>query len=183
MAKPHQRVFALIMALLFLATAVAGSAVVIWQIKKDNDATKSVEEQTKLQQEMLKKESEGQVQGGKLNDFSPIAKIEQLQKIDLKEGTGEEVKPGATVTAHYTGAVASTGIVFQSSHEGGQPIPFSLNGVIAGWKEGVPGMKVGGTRRLLIPAAMAYGANPPAGSGIPPNADLVFDIELVNVSQ
>jgi FKBP-type peptidyl-prolyl cis-trans isomerase len=183
MAKPHQRVFALIMALLFLATAIAGSAVVIWQIKKDNDTTRSVEEQTKLQQELLKKESEGRVQGGKLNDFSPIAKIEQLQKIDLKEGTGEEVKPGATVTAHYTGAVASTGVVFQSSHEGGQPIPFSLNGVIVGWKEGVPGMKVGGTRRLLIPAAMAYGSSPPAGSGIPANADLVFDIELVNVSQ
>ncbi len=183
MAKPHQRVFALITALLFLATAVAGSAVVIWQIKRDNDASKATSELTKLQEEQLKKESEGRMQGGKLQNFTPLEKIDQLQKTDLKEGAGEEVKPGATVTAHYTGAVAKDGIVFQSSHEGGQPIPFSLNGVIEGWKQGVPGMKVGGTRRLLIPAAMAYGATPPAGSGIPPNADLVFDIELVSVSQ
>jgi FKBP-type peptidyl-prolyl cis-trans isomerase len=91
------------------------------------------------------------------------------------------VKAGATVTAHYTGAVAATGVIFQSSHDTGQPIPFSLNEVIKGWTDGVPGMKVGGTRRLVIPADQAYGATPPPGSGIPANAALVFDIELVAV--
>jgi FKBP-type peptidyl-prolyl cis-trans isomerase len=121
------------------------------------------------------------LQGTKLNDFAPVASVDTLQKIDLKEGTGEEVKPGATVTAHYTGAVAATGIIFQSSHDSGQPIPFSLSQVIQGWTDGVPGMKVGGTRRLIIPADQAYGANPPAGSGIPANAPLVFDIELTAV--
>ncbi|HUB93746.1 MAG TPA: FKBP-type peptidyl-prolyl cis-trans isomerase [Verrucomicrobiae bacterium] len=77
--------------------------------------------------------------------------------------------------------MAKTGHVFQSSHDFGEPISFPLNGVIAGWTKGVPGMKVGGTRRLLIPAALAYGGRPPYGSGIPVNADLVFDIELVAI--
>lgn len=121
------------------------------------------------------------MEGTPLANFTPVDTVDQLTCIDIKVGDGAEVAPGATVVAHYTGAVASTGTIFQSSHDSGQPIPFSLSGVIAGWTEGVPGMKVGGVRRLLIPAAKAYGANPPAGSGIPANAALVFDIELTAV--
>lgn len=121
------------------------------------------------------------LEGTKLTNFEPIAKIDSLQKIDEVVGTGAEAKTDSTVTAHYTGAVASTGIIFQSSHDMGQPIDFPLSGVIKGWSEGVPGMKVGGKRRLLIPADLAYGANPPQGSGIPADADLVFDIELTAV--
>lgn len=121
------------------------------------------------------------LQGTNLNDFTPVEEVNQLQVIDLKEGAGEQVQPGATVTAHYTGAVAATGLIFQSSHDFGRPIPFGLNQVIKGWTDGVPGMKVGGTRRLVIPAEQAYGATPPPGSGIPANAALVFDIELVAV--
>ena len=116
-----------------------------------------------------------------LQDFTPLESITELKSEDRIPGTGDEVKSGATVTCHYTGAVAKTGKVFQSSHDFGGPISFPLNGVIAGWTEGVPGMKVGGTRRLLIPAAKAYGAAPPPGSGIPANDDLVFDIELVSI--
>lgn len=116
-----------------------------------------------------------------MENFTPITDVPSLQKIDLKVGTGEEVKSGATVTAHYTGAVAATGVIFQSSHDTGSPIEFSLNGVIKGWTEGVPGMKVGGIRRLVIPADLAYGANPPASSGIPANAPLVFDVEITAV--
>ncbi len=74
------------------------------------------------------------------------------------------------------------GTIFQSSHDFGKAITFPLNGVIAGWTQGVPGMKVGGTRRLIIPAAMAYGASSPAPN-IPANSDLVFDIELVELSK
>ena len=118
------------------------------------------------------------MQGTKLEGFTPVAKTDTLQRIDTQVGTGEEVKPGATVTAHYTGATAADGVIFQSSHDMGQPIEFSLSSVIKGWTEGVPGMKVGGKRRLVIPAALAYGEKPPEGSGIPPNADLVFDIEI-----
>jgi peptidylprolyl isomerase len=116
-----------------------------------------------------------------MDDFTPVDSVAELQITDRVEGTGTVVEPGDTVTCHYTGAVAKTGTVFQSSKDFGKAITFPLSGVIAGWTEGVPGMKVGGTRRLLIPAAKAYGATPPFGSGIPANADLVFDIELVAI--
>ena len=119
--------------------------------------------------------------GTKLQNFTPIDHIDSLQKIDTTPGTGAEAKPDSTVTVDYTGAVAATGVIFQSSLDTGQTVSFVLNQVIKGWTEGVPGMKVGGTRRLLIPANLAYGANPPAGAGIPANADLVFDITLHSV--
>lgn len=117
-----------------------------------------------------------------MDNFTPVDIVDTLSITDLKEGTGETVQPGATITAHYTGAVAATGAVFQSSKDFGRPITFGLHQVIKGWTDGVPGMKVGGVRRLLIPADQAYGANPPGGSGIPANAALVFDIELVDIA-
>lgn len=117
-----------------------------------------------------------------LQNFTTLSKVAALQKIDLVVGTGAEVKAGDTVSVHYTGAIAATGEIFQSSKDfGTEPITFPLGGVIKGWTDGIPGMKVGGTRRLVIPAAQAYGATPPPGSGIPANADLVFDVELVAV--
>lgn len=119
-------------------------------------------------------------EGTKLDGFSPIDNVTTLEIIDREIGTGEEVQPGATVTAHYTGALCKNGIIFQSSHDFGEAISFPLGGVIAGWQQGVPGMKVGGWRRLIIPAELAYGASSPA-SNIPPNRDLVFDIELVAI--
>lgn len=119
-------------------------------------------------------------EGTKLGNFEPIAEVTELQIIDKEVGTGDEVQPGATVTAHYTGALCKNGIIFQSSHDFGDAISFPLNGVIEGWKQGVPGMRVGGWRRLVIPAEMAYGASSPAPN-IPANSDLVFDIELVGI--
>lgn len=120
-------------------------------------------------------------EGTKLPNFEPIDKVDELQKIDTEVGTGEEVQASATVTVHYTGALCKNGIIFQSSHDMGRTISFPLSGVIAGWTQGVPGMKVGGTRRLLIPADMAYGAASPAPN-IPANSDLVFDIELIAIN-
>ena len=116
-----------------------------------------------------------------MQDFTPVDSVPELVSKDRVEGTGAVVGSGDTVTCHYTGAIAKTGEVFQTSHDFGKPISFPLSGVIAGWTQGVPGMKVGGTRRLLIPAALAYGDRPPYGSGIPAGADLVFDIELVAI--
>lgn len=98
---------------------------------------------------------------------------------DIKIGEGYEVKPGGVVVAHYHGTLKEGGNVFDSSFERGEPIAFPLNGVIQGWGKGVPGMKVGGVRRLIIPAVLGYGAQG-AGEDIPPNADLVFVIELVD---
>lgn len=120
------------------------------------------------------------LEGTKLANFEPVASVSELQIIDVVEGTGAVVPENATITAHYTGALCKDGTIFQSSHDFGDPISFGLNQVIAGWTKGVPGMKVGGTRRLIIPSAMAYGSAR-AASNIPPNSDLVFDIELVSL--
>ena len=173
-----------LLAVLFLITSVGFSILVIYQNKQENK-TKAIESAAKAAiNDKTTKTGDTKMEGTQLANFTPIATVDSLQKIDIVEGSGETVQPGQTVTAHYTGAVAATGKIFQSSHDGpNQPIPFSLSGVIKGWTDGVPGMKVGGTRRLVIPADLAYGANPPGGSGIPANAPLVFDIELTAVGK
>ena len=120
-------------------------------------------------------------EGTKLHDFEPRTEsVTELEIIDVEVGAGEEVQSGATITAHYTGALVKNGIIFQSSHDFGQAISFGLDQVIKGWTVGVPGMRIGGTRRLIIPAEMAYGASSPA-KNIPANSDLVFDIDLVAI--
>lgn len=119
-------------------------------------------------------------EGTKLADFTPRDQVTELEIIDISEGNGATVPTGATITAHYTGALCKNGIIFQSSHDFGRAITFGLDQVIKGWTAGVPGMKVGGMRRLIIPAEMAYGSSSPARN-IPANSDLVFDIELVDI--
>jgi FKBP-type peptidyl-prolyl cis-trans isomerase FkpA len=111
-----------------------------------------------------------------------------LQYEDTTPGTGAEAVAGKTVRVHYTGwlhdvnANNSRGRKFDSSKDRGQPFSFRLGGgeVIRGWDEGVAGMKVGGTRVLTIPADLGYGARG-AGGVIPPNATLVFEVELLGV--
>lgn len=126
-------------------------------------------------------DTSSRLEGTKLTNFDPTEKVEQLQIIDTIVGNGEEVQPGATITAHYTGALCKDGTIFQSSHDFGRPISFGLSQVITGWTNGVPGMKIGGVRRLIIPAEQAYGSVR-AAANIPPNSDLVFDIELVAIN-
>ena len=101
-----------------------------------------------------------------------------LQIIDTDVGDGDAAQPGEKVCVHYTGYLED-GTVFDSSVARGQPIEFPLTGVIQGWQEGIPGMQIDGKRRLIIPPELAYGANPPGGSGIPSNATLIFDVELL----
>jgi len=98
---------------------------------------------------------------------------------DLQVGDGATAKSGDTITVNYTGWLED-GTKFDSSIDRGQPIQFTLGEVITGWNEGVPGMKVNGTRLLVIPPDLAYGAsgNPPA---IPPNAPLTFEVQLVSI--
>ncbi len=124
-----------------------------------------------------------------ISSIKPAPKVtttaDGLQYVDLKVGTGATAAANQKVTVNYTGWLTD-GTVFDSSliasfqHQ--QPASFSLdtNSVIQGWVEGVPGMKVGGIRRLWLPAALAYGANPPSTT-IPANATLVFDIQLVSI--
>lgn len=117
-------------------------------------------------------------QGTKLYNFEPQSRVDELEAIDTELGNGEVVGAGATVTVHYTGALAKNGIIFQSTHDLGKSVTFSLGEVIEGWAKGIPGMKVGGSRRLIIPAAQAYGGESPA-KNIPADSDLVFDIDLI----
>jgi peptidylprolyl isomerase len=108
-----------------------------------------------------------------------------LKIIDTKEGTGESPRPGQLCKMHYTGWLYTNGAKgkkFDSSVDRGQPFEFTLGRgqVIAGWDEGVETMKVGGKRTLIIPPELGYGARG-AGGVIPPNATLVFDVELLGV--
>ena len=112
----------------------------------------------------------------------------ELIKKDLVVGQGREAEAGTNVTVHYTGwlydpnAADGHGQKFDSSVDRGEPFVFFLGGgqVIQGWDEGVAGMKVGGKRTLIIPPEMGYGARG-AGGVIPPNATLLFDVELLGV--
>lgn len=109
-----------------------------------------------------------------------------LQYEDTTVGSGAEAKAGDHVTVHYTGWLqnpdGTPGKKFDSSKDRNDPFEFPLGAghVIRGWDEGVQGMKVGGARRLIIPAALGYGARG-AGGVIPPNATLIFDVELLGV--
>jgi FKBP-type peptidyl-prolyl cis-trans isomerase len=107
----------------------------------------------------------------------PTTTSSGLQIIDLTVGTGAEATATSTITVNYTGYL-DDGTVFDTS-VGGTPYTQPLSNLITGWKEGIPGMKEGGKRRLIIPPELGYGAQ---GQGsVPPNATLTFDIELVSV--
>lgn len=129
-----------------------------------------------------------------LSACAPTAKpytggdVAELQRIDTVVGTGAEAVSGHKVTVHYTGwlheqtAADKHGVKFDSSRDRNQPFTFPLGAgqVITGWDEGVAGMRVGGKRTLLIPARDGYGSEG-AGGVIPPNASLVFEVELLGV--
>src|ERR1700686_2838660 len=113
----------------------------------------------------------------------PTTTASGLQYWDSGVGTGATAVSGATVKVHYTGWL-TTGTKFDSSRDRGEPFSFSLGAgqVIKGWDEGVAGMKVGGKRQLRIPPDLGYGSRG-AGGVIPPNATLVFDVELLDVGK
>jgi FKBP-type peptidyl-prolyl cis-trans isomerase len=107
--------------------------------------------------------------------------ITEFKIEDIKEGTGPEVKSGDTVVMHYTGTF-DNGEKFDSSVDRGIPFETQIGTgrVIEGWDKGVPGMKIGGKRKLYIPYTLAYG-DEGAGDVIPPLADLIFDVELLEI--
>ncbi len=122
------------------------------------------------------------------NPSNLSATVTDLQKTDVKQGTGAEAQSGKPVLVHYTGwlydsaAPEGKGAKFDSSRDRGVPFGFFLGSgkVIKGWDQGVVGMKVGGQRRLVIPPQLGYGERG-AGGVIPPNATLIFDVELIEV--
>lgn len=163
----------------FFLTAVATTGIMIYDaVSNKDDDSLTTQQDLSTNNETAIEPQEGKLEGSQLQDFTPLSTVDKLEIIDLKPGTGAEVAQGGTVTAHYTGAIADSGVIFQSSKDGGEPFTASLSGVIQGWQQGIPGMKVGGVRRLVIPAELAYGNQ--AVGNIPANSALVFDIELID---
>ena len=132
-------------------------------------------------------------EGGVAREYAPelgvdLSEMERrpngLYVQDLREGSGQLAEPGDMVRIHYTGWLPS-GEKFDSSRDRGTPlvIPIGIGRVIDGWDQGVPGMRVGGQRRLVIPPDMAYGDEGAGNGVIPPGATLVFDVELMGIEE
>src|SRR5438128_1228740 len=165
MARTRDRAFALFGAILFLVTSSALTIAVVYSMvqdshKKQDLGATSTPAKNSTEAKVDDSKTPSKLTGTKLAGFTPTTQPQsQLQAQDTKVGTGEEVKPGDTVTADYTGALMSNGVIFDAAADHGGAISFPLSGVIQGWTQGIPGMKVGGTRRLLIPSSMAYGSS------------------------
>ena len=136
------------------------------QLKSENDPTLDIKSEKK--QDSMTAENVVKTPSG-------------LKYIDLKEGEGETPTKGQTVVVHYTGTLED-GTKFDSSRDRGTPFSFKIGvgQVIKGWDEGVGSMKVGGRRQLIIPPELGYGSRG-AGGVIPPNATLIFDVELLSI--
>jgi FKBP-type peptidyl-prolyl cis-trans isomerase len=110
-------------------------------------------------------------------EWEPVGK-DGLKKWDVLVGSGLEVQVTNEVEFHYTGWLTN-GNVFDSSWKGGKPISFQIRGLIPGWIQGIPGMRVGGIRRLYVPSHLGYGAQDKGT--IPPNSNLIFEIKVMRI--
>lgn len=190
--KPTQRAFALTLALVFLLTTIATSVFVVWAIidegKTDNTTNDSSLTQTPTEQTQAADQAACpfNVASGKEKlaipeSFKPSGTVSELQATDVVQGTGAEVKAGDCIVTKYHGTLASNGEKFDGNFDTDQALEFQLGvgNVIPGWDQGLVGMKVGGTRQLVIPANLAYGES---GQGsIPANADLIFVVKVLEV--
>jgi FKBP-type peptidyl-prolyl cis-trans isomerase len=129
----------------------------------------------------LARAQDGKKPDDKSGEKKEVTTASGLKYVDEVVGTGQTAKKGDSVSVHYVGTFKDGGREFDSSKNRGRPFTFTLGQgeVIKGWDEGVAGMKVGGKRKLIIPYQLAYGEN--GRRGIPPKADLLFDVELLKV--
>jgi len=153
------------------AIAIAAALAVIFIIQPSNQ---------QLSQPDIRATEGAQFMASNANTEGVVTTASGLQYQVLQEGTGPHPTASDTVTVHYTGTLLD-GTVFDSSVERGQPISFPLQGVIAGWTEGVQLMPVGSKFRFWIPPELAYGTRGAGNGVIPPNATLIFDVELLGI--
>jgi len=188
-----QRIITFILALSFFFTTVGLAVYTVIEMQRLNDeadsssATQQTDttSTTQPQEQDLANQPCG-AQRVDTVDPRPVPEVVQvegriveLKTTDVRVGDGEEIQPGDCVVALYYGTLATDGTRFDGNYDSGSPIEFSLNGVISGWTEGIPGMKVGGVRRLEIPAAQAYGEQSPSPA-IPSDSDLIFEVEILS---
>ena len=176
MGQKRQRVGAVIAAGIFLVSSLAASIAVIWTLLHNKPQTTTA---TTTNSSSNTPSQTNPLVGTKMQNFTPVASVPSLQIIDTTVGTGAEATSTSTVSIDYVGALAVNGTIFDASPTG-KPVSLSLSQVVPGFQQGVAGMKVGGTRRILIPAAQGYGASSPTDA-IPANSDLVFDVTLHSV--
>jgi len=176
----------LFLALFFLASTIGGVILIIKQ-SKDNSAQSNLQQQLADQQ---KTQEECIVAENVISNVTPSeplkleSKATELQIIDVSVGNGEEVQLNDCITVNYRLNLADGSVVAgNDTFASGSPIAFQLSegGLIAGWIQGLPGTKVGGLRRLVVPAALAYGDR--ASGSVPANSDLVFDIEVLDTKR
>ncbi len=178
--KVHRFIW-LFMAILFITTALGVGVYSFW-VNTHNSSGGQADNYIKCPAAAITAKQEkvgGKLQGAKLAGFTPLKHVDYLKCQDIKVGKGAQVTPSSTITAIYTGALAANGQIFESSEDSGAPLTQPLSGLIPGWISGIPGMRVGGQRRLYIPAQYAYG--PQASAKIPADSDLIFDITLLAV--
>jgi peptidylprolyl isomerase len=186
-----QRVVSFVLAALIFGSALLSGVFVYQAIKKEQDASKEADaaaasRSTNTAEQQMSEQvtedtnatpKEGALQGTQLAGFTPLGdnRITDLLVEDLVVGDGAEVTSSSRIVAHYTGATMKDGIIFESSLDSGQKLDYPLGNLIVGWQEGLVGMKVGGKRRLSIPAAKAYGETGRV------SGDLIFEMELFEV--
>ena len=182
-----QRVFWFAMALMFLITSIGFSALVVWDINRQNKAQQSLQDKLKPPDQAKAGCSIGSASGYAAEAvpeaFKPDGDVTKLESTDVTPGKGQAAKAGDCVFVKYNGTLATSGDKFDGNFDSANALKFSVGKgqVIKGWDQGLIGMKVGGERRLVIPSDLAYGST---GQGsIPANADLVFVVKLLKIGE
>lgn len=181
MREKRDRFFALFGAILFLVTASTLTILVIWQMTSNNKNDKKNSAADTSQAACQDNQTEQTFD--KPEVFKPTGDVTKVETTDLEAGTGAVIKTGDCIVTKYFGSLAADGTVFDENFT--KPTGFAFNydtgSVVPGFDEGLAGMKVGGTRRILIPSDKGYGAQ--ANGAIPANSDLVFVVKVLRIQK